>query len=564
MSLTETVDEAFPTLTDAQLDRIRRVAEPIDVAAGAVLIAAGDNDFDWLVIESGSVDVVLTTPGAPDRALFSFGPGQFLGELNMLTGQATNFTMRMAGSGRLLGLSRPRFRRMMAEDTELSDIVLRAFMARREELRTGEGAQSLEIVGNRTSASGLALRNWAARQRLIHAWVDVDSPDGEALLRTLRATACDLPIVVTPSAVLTRATPGILAEHVGLSYRPCAGQTLDLVVVGGGPAGLAAAMYGASEGLKTVLVDAVAVGGQAAASARIENYLGFPSGLAGVDLTNRALIQTEKFGARINTPCAAASLQTGDGQLVITLDDGTEIASQSVILACGAQYRTLPIDRWSDFEGAGIYYAATDLEARQCGDGTVAVVGGANSAGQASLFLAGRCARVHLVVRAGDLGKGMSRYLVDRVLADPRIEVHTSTEVVALDGGTGIEEVTLASHDGGRIAIPCQGLFCFIGAVPATAWLDGVALDEDGFVLTDHDLTDAHLDSAFALLERSPLPFETSVPGVFAAGDVRHGSMKRVAAAVGEGASAVHSVHRAIGAATGRAPSITLAGRRAP
>ncbi len=561
MTTLDAVDEAFPTLTDAQLDRLREIGEPVDAAAGTVLIAAGDNDFDWVVIESGSVDVVLATADQPAHVVLSFGPRQFLGELNMLTGQATNFTMRMAGAGRVLRLSRQRFRRMMAEDTELSDIVLRAFMARREQLRTGEGARSLEIVGNRTSASGLALRNWAARQRLIHAWVDVDTPEGEALLRTLGATACDLPIVVTPSSVLTRATPGILAEHVGLSYRACPGHTLDLVVVGGGPAGLAAAMYGASEGLATVLLDAAAVGGQAAASARIENYLGFPSGLAGAELTNRALIQAEKFGARISTPCAAASLRTGDGQLVITLDDGTEIASQSVILACGARYRTLAIDRWSDFEGAGIYYAATELEARQCGEGTVAVVGGANSAGQASLFLAERTGRVHLVVRAGDLGAGMSRYLVDRVLADPRIEVHTSTEVVALDGGAGIEQVTLARRDGARTPVACQGLFCFIGAVPATAWLDGVALDEDGFVLTDHDLTHERFDGAFDLLERAPLPFETSVPGVFAAGDVRHGSMKRVAAAVGEDASAVHSVHRAIGASTARAPAITLAGR---
>jgi thioredoxin reductase (NADPH) len=355
-------------------------------------------------------------------------------------------------------------------------------------------------------------------------------------------------VVVTAGIVLRHATPGVVAEQLGLAYRPCPGHVLDLLVVGGGPAGLAAAMYGASEGLKTVLVDGVSVGGQAAASSRIENYLGFPSGLTGADLTGRALVQSQKFGARINSPCEARSLHAGDGQLVVTLDDGTEIATHAVIAATGARYRTLGLARWADFEGAGIYYAATELEVRVCEGRPVAVVGGANSAGQAALFLARRAERVRLVVRAADLGAGMSRYLVDRILADPRIEVHTGTEVVELDGGTAMETITLRERSGGtRTAVACHGLFCFIGAEPATAWLDGVARDDHGFLLTDHDLEEQHLDGAFALLGRRPLPYETSIPGVFAAGDARHGSMKRVAAAVGEGASAVHSVHQAIG-----------------
>ncbi|HVS43563.1 MAG TPA: FAD-dependent oxidoreductase [Candidatus Dormibacteraeota bacterium] len=541
-------DVAFPPLTPEQLDRLRALAPAVEADAGDVLVRAGDADYDFILIDAGEVEVVMTAPGAPATVVVRAGPGQFLGELNMLTGQATNFTSRMARSGRLHRIPHARFRRLMAEEPELSDVILRAYMARRETLRTGEAAHSLEILGSRMSAAALSLRNWAARQRLIHTWIDVDTPAGRSLLESLHASVEDLPLAVSPRAVLRRATPGVLAEHLGLSFRSVPGRVYDLVVAGGGPAGLAAAVYGASEGLDTVLLDAVAVGGQAAASSRIENYLGFPSGLSGGELTARALVQATKFGARINSPCAACSLQVGDGHMTLTLNDGTEVATHAVILATGARYRTLDLDRWTDFEGAGIYYAATDLEARNCPGRAVAVVGGANSAGQAALFLAPRFDRVHLVVRGSDLGAGMSQYLVERVVADPRIEVHTGTEVGALHGGASLEEITLLARDGGaRTTVPCCGLFCFIGAEPVTGWLEGVALDEEGFVLTGHDLPGGTTLDAFDLLGRRPLPFETSIPGVFAAGDVRHGSMKRVAAAVGEGASAVHSVHQAIG-----------------
>jgi thioredoxin reductase (NADPH) len=384
---------------------------------------------------------------------------------------------------------------------------------------------------------------------LPHVWIEVENPEGEELLSTLPGARTEhLPLVVTPTGeVLRNATPGMLSDSLGLAYREAPGRHFDLVVVGGGPAGLAAAVYGASEGLDTVVFDKLAAGGQAAASARIENYLGFPSGLAGAELTSLAIVQAEKFGARITSPCKAASLQVIDGQLVVTLDDGTEVPTRSVIVASGADYRSLAIDRWSEFEGAGIHYSATDLEARACSGGQVTVVGGANSAGQASLSLAGRGCKVKLVIRGDDLFADMSSYLADRILADPNIEVRKSTEVVALDGDTFLDAVTLADRESGhQEAVSCQGLFCFIGAVPSTDWLERVKLDEDGFVLTDRDIPEESTD-AFTLLGRQPLPFETSVPGVFAAGDVRHGSMKRVAAAVGEGSSAVRSVHRAIG-----------------
>jgi len=541
-------DPAFPVLTDAQVERMRALAEVQDVTAGQVLYDAGDLTYDFVFIESGEVEIVrAATPGFPESVIVPHGAGRFLGELNMLTGQTVYLTARVSKDGQVRRVSPERFRRFMSEDTELSDVILRAFMARREILLTGDAARSVQLLGSRSSREALALRTWAARQQVPHVWIEVESPEGEELLAALPADVGDLPLAVTPTELLLGVTPGTLSDNLGLAYRAVDGRHFDLVVVGGGPAGLAAAVYGASEGLDTVVFDQLAAGGQAAASARIENYLGFPSGLAGAELASLAIVQAEKFGAQITSPCKAASLRVVDGQLVVTLDDGTKVPTRAVIVSSGAHYRSLGIERWSEFEGAGIHYSATDLEARACSGGDVTVVGGANSAGQAALTLAGRGCHVRLVIRGDDLFADMSRYLADRVLADPNIEVRAATEVVALEGGSFLDAVTLADRmTGTQEQVSCQGLFCFIGAVPSSEWLDGVALDKDGFVLTDRDVPDESTE-AFTLLGRQPLPFETSVPGVFAAGDVRHGSMKRVAAAVGEGASAVSSVHRAIG-----------------
>jgi thioredoxin reductase (NADPH) len=398
------------------------------------------------------------------------------------------------------------------------------------------------------SAPTLALRNWAARLRLPHVWVDAESEEGQTLLRRLNAPVEDLPVVVTPTDVLRRATTGQLAEELGLVYREVPGRVFDLVVVGGGPAGLAAAVYGASEGLDTVLVESTSVGGQAGATTRIENYLGFPRGISGGDLTAKALLQAVKFGAVVNSPCEACSLTTIDGQLVVTLSTGAQVPAHAVVVASGARYRKLPVDRWAEFENAGIYYAATELEARSCSGSDVAVIGGANSAGQAALFMSTKAGLVHLIVRGDDLSKSMSRYLVDRVVSHPRIEVHLSSEVVGLGGGSRLESITVADRvDMSRAELACQGLFCFIGAEPSTGWLDGVERDDDGFVLTGSALPDEAARHVFDLLGRRAFPYETSVPGVFAAGDVRRGSMKRVAAAVGEGSSAVSWVHQAVG-----------------
>jgi thioredoxin reductase (NADPH) len=540
---------ALPPLSERMLERLRAAAEPLEVEAGEFLYRAGDGGYDFFIVDEGKIQIVREEGhGLPEAVVGEMSSGQFLGELNLLTGQVAFLSVRAAIASRVHHMPRSTFRRLMAEDGELSDVILAAFMARREQLRLGPAANTVEILGEEMSAATLALRNWAARLRLPHIWIDAEKPEGHTLLQLLKVPADDLPVVVTPTRVLHQATPGQLAEQLGLVYQEVPGRVFDLVVVGGGPGGLAAAVYGASEGLDTVLIEATSVGGQAGATTRIENYLGFPRGISGSDLIAKALLQAVKFGAVVNSPCEACALKTGDGQLVVTLSTGAEVPAHAVVVASGARYRKLPIDRWAEFEGAGIYYAATDLEARSCSGSDVAVIGGANSAGQAALFLAGKSSQVHLIVRNANLSKSMSRYLVDRVMSHPKIEVHLSSEVVGLGGEGRLESITVADRStANQKEFGCQGLFCFIGAVPSTGWLDGVARDDDGFVLTGSALPEETAGRAFDILGRRPFPFETSVPGVFAAGDVRRGSMKRVAAAVGEGASSVSWVHQVVG-----------------
>jgi thioredoxin reductase (NADPH) len=473
-------------------------------------------------------------------------PGRFIGEMNLLTGQLVYLTARVVEAGEVHRISSTRFRRLMAEDAELSDILLSAFSARRKLLKR-VASRSIEIIGNAESAASLALRTYAARLELPHLWLDADSVTGVALMATAALSADDLPAVVVSGAVLRNATPGILAEQLGLSYRALT-DSVDLTVIGAGPAGLAAAVYGASEGLSTVLLDSVGPGGQAAASSRIENYLGFPNGLSGADLTSRAVVQALKFGAHLYSPCEVVDLNRSGGQLRVQLSDGSEIKTGTVIIATGAQYRALPLDRWGEFVGAGIYYAATELEARACVDQPVTVVGGANSAGQAAIFMAGRGSTVTVVVRGPDLSASMSWYLVERLLAHPAITIETSSEVTQLRGGHALESISITNNRTGESKDQdCNALFCFIGATPATGWLSDVAVEPSGFISTDVRIKAQDLGADWEQIGRTPLPFETSAPNVFAAGDVRHGSMKRVAAATGEGASAVASVHQALG-----------------
>jgi thioredoxin reductase (NADPH) len=345
--------------------------------------------------------------------------------------------------------------------------------------------------------------------------------------------------------VLRHPTPGEFASELGLTYRPIPGRVFDLAVVGVGPSGLAASVYGASEGLDTVSLDAVAPGGQAGSSSRIENYAGFPNGISGGDLAARTAIQAQRLGAWLVSPCEVADFRAEEGFYVLSLADRSEVPCRSVIVATGAAYRRLDIPNLADFEGNGVFYSATDLETRSCSGCDVIVVGGGNSAGQAAIFLSQLGSRVSIVVRRADLASSMSRYLTDRIVADPQIEVLTETQVRGLEGDGHLQKAVLEHTAQGKwVTVPCVALFCFIGAVPATAWLrSAIALDADGFVLTDRSLsTEVLTDPSF--VERDPLPFETSAAGVFAVGDVRSSSMKRVASAVGEGSSAVQSVYQ--------------------
>jgi len=537
-------DPAWTLLDDAQLDELRTFGSERAVAPGDVLYEAGDADFDFFVVLEGEVEIVRPGPDG-EVEIASHPARRFLGELNMLTGQRAFITARVKRSGRVLDIDRSNFARLMQTRPQLSDVIYRAFQARRDILRDGDGADAIRIYGSRFSPEATALRSFANRSRLVAKWIDLeDEPDPGVLLASVGARLKDAPVVVTPNATLHRPTPGEFAQHLGMTYRPTPGSIVDLVVVGSGPAGLAASVYGASEGLNTISLDAVAPGGQAGASSRIDNYFGFDEGVSGEELTQHAANQAQRLGAHLNAPCEVAGLRLEPGFHVIVLADRSEIPCRAVIVASGARYRRLDVQDLERFEGAGVYYAATELEARICGGSPVVVVGGGNSAGQAAIFLAQQECRVTLVIRRDSLEPTMSQYLIGRINADDAIEVRAQTEVRALDGDGHLSHVTLEhTPSTDRETFASAGLFCFIGAEPATGWLDGcVRLDRSGFVLTDRSLPEEVLAGA-AYASRAPLPFETSLPGVFAVGDVRAGSIKRVAAAVGEGSSVVRQVH---------------------
>ena len=523
-----------PVLDSSALAQLATFGEERATASGDLLFQAGDQDYDFIVVLSGAVEIVRPANDS-ETVIGTFGAGQFLGELNLLTGQRAGLTARVTQPGRVIRIRNSEFRRLMNSRPDLSDQIFPALANRRESLRAGDGAQAIRIVGSRYSPEAMALRSFAARSHLAYVWIDLDeSSDPDVLLANLGLHPRDPPAVLTSTAVLRHTTPGELAQNLGLTFRPVPGSVFDLVVVGTGPAGLAAAVYGASEGLDTVSIDALSAGGQAGSSSRIENYVGFPDGVSGEELAARAAIQAQRLGARLNSPCEAVGLRTEQGYHVVALADGSEIATHAVIIASGARYRRLAVEDVRKFEGAGVYYAATDLEARICAGDDVLVVGGANSAGQAAIYLAQQGSKVSIAVRRADLSHSMSRYLVERIEANPRIAVLASTEVRALAGETHLESATVEhTPTGERRELRCAGLFCFIGADPATDWLNGnVTLDADGFVLTAGSFGDP---GSAPPQGRDPLPFETSTSGVFAVGDVRHGSLKRVAAAVGEG-----------------------------
>lgn len=531
-----------PDISDVHWRRLVAAAVPQDVEVGDYVFRTGDAGYDLIFVESGEIEIVRDAlRWIGEAVITTVGPGRFAGELGILNGQSAFLSARVTKAGRVHRLSRAALREIMSEDDELCDLILHALWARRESLRTGPAAMTLKFVGTTTSNDFLSLRRFAERLDLVHKAVAL-APSDLDTLDVHEVAAEDLPVAYVQGEPIPRATPGLVADRLGLSYQAESDEIVDLVVVGGGPAGLAAAIYGASEGLSTVLLDAVAPGGQAASTSRIENFLGFPFGVSGGDLIGQAVLQALKFGVRVYAPCEAVELtQVGTDLLDVTLSDGRIIRARSAIVTSGAAYRRLALDRWEDFERSGVYYAATPLELRQVQNKPVVVVGGANSAGQAALYLAAHGSPVHLVIRGTDLRTRMSSYLADRLADDPRVRVHTASQVTALDGDGTLESVTIDSAG----AVDARGLFCFIGADPATSWLPAIDRDTDGFIRTGADVAVQSI-AQWRNLGREPFPFETSAPRVFAAGDVRRGSMKRVAAAVGEGSSAVASVHRAL------------------
>jgi thioredoxin reductase (NADPH) len=531
-----------PVLDAAQLEVLRRYGSEHDMAAGDVLFADGDVTYDLIVVLAGEARIVERRGQPGETVIANYGRSQFLGEIGLLTGQRAYLSAVASTAGRVLRVPAELVRVIMAQEPGLSELILRTFLLRHSIL-TGRGA-GLTLVGSRFDARTRGLLEVMARNRLASKWLELEgSPDAEALLRELAVPVSDLPIVVVPGGPLLR-NPGRreLLGALGLSGQ---GDTdppgvCDLLVVGAGPGGLAAAVYGASEGMATVLAEDTALGGQAGTSSRIENLLGFPAGLSGEELAARATLQAQKFGVRIKQAARAVSLSSAAGVHQIGFDDGDVVAAKSVIIATGARYNRLPLDRLAEFEGVGVYYAATQMEAQACRADPVAIVGGGNSAGQAAMFLSRSSAHVHVIIRGQTLETSMSRYLIDQIERNPRITVMPRTQVTALLGEDQLEGLELLDTSRPQTSVlAVRALFVFIGAQPSTGWLAGqLAEDTRGFLLTGSTIPPAQLDDP----DRMPLFLETSRPGVFAVGDVRSGSVKRAATAIGEGSMAVRLV----------------------
>ena len=531
---------AFPKLTDAELGELQAFATLSTYQGGETLFEAGERDFRFFVIKSGEVEITERSSGHR-KTVTVHEPGEFTGDVDMLTGNPSLVSATAKGDVEVLEVSAEDLRRIVSEVPKLSDTLLQAFLARREHLEASDFV-GLRVVGSSYSQDAFRLRDFLAKNRVPYTWLDVEREGGYAeLLARFGVGEEETPVVTFgDDAVLKNPSNRELAEKIGLTHTP--NDTLfDLAVIGAGPAGLAAAVYGASEGLKTVVLERHAPGGQAGHSSRIENYLGFPTGLSGEELADRATLQARKFGAQLSTPAQVTRLAVDSSYLVLHLDNDTHLTAKTVLIATGADYRKLDVPGRERFDGAGVYYAATTTEAQLCAESEVVVVGGGNSAGQAAVFLSEYASRVHLLLRGGDLREKMSSYLATRIEKSRKIEVHLHTEITKMSGEAGFEAVDLVNNQTDeRITLETSGVFTFIGAVPRTDWLPiDIETDDKGFVKTGPEL-------ATKLNGRAPYLLETSVPGVFAAGDVRLGSVKRVASAVGEGSMAVQFVHQVL------------------
>jgi thioredoxin reductase (NADPH) len=542
----------FPKLTAQQIARLELHGRRIRTTAGQVLSEAGEGHRDLYVVLSGSLEIVR--PGMQgDVPITVEVPGDFTGEMSTLRGLGGFTRVRVAEAGEILAISESQLRTIVQTDSEIMEIFMRAFILRRMGLIAAEQGGDVILVGSTFSPGTLRLQQFLTRNTYPFVLKDIDTDeDAKTCLARFNLGSGDLPVVVCRGhVVLKNPSNAEVAACLGMNPQFDAAKIRDVVIIGAGPSGLAAAVYAASEGLDVLVIETVAPGGQAGSSSKIENYLGFPTGISGLALAGRALVQAQKFGAEVAIATSALRLICDQAPFRIALSDGDEVRSRTVIIASGAEYRKLALHNLTDYLGVGVYYAATAVEKKLCGEDAVIVVGGGNSAGQASVFMANNGRRVHLVVRAGGLAASMSRYLIRRIEDSPNITLHVNTEITALEGKGRLEKVTWRTGANGKPEThDIKHVFLMTGAVPNTEWLQGcVALDDKGFVRTGPDLHVANLNTQSGApdgwpLTRPPLHLETTIPGIFAVGDVRCGSAKRVAAAVGEGSVCVQLIHR--------------------
>ncbi len=542
------IEKIFPKLTPAQIDRIASHGHIRSVQSGEVLIEQGDTSVPFFVVITGEVEIVRPF-GARETLVTVHGSGEFTGEVNMLSGRRSLVRARATKPGNVIELDHQQILALVQTDAELSDILMRAFILRRVEL-IAAGVGDIVLIGSTNSASTLRIKEFLMRNGHPYSYVDLEhDPDVQNLLDSFQISASEIPVLICRGQVVLRNPVNQqIADCLGFNESIDQIQIRDLVVIGAGPSGLAAAVYGASEGLDVMVLETSSPGGQAGSSSRIENYLGFPTGITGQELASRAYLQAQKFGAHMLI-AKATRLICDRKPYIIELENGARISTRTVVIATGVQYRKLPVENLSRFEGAGIYYGATFVEAQLCGGEEVIVVGGGNSAGQAAVFLAQTAKRVYMLVRSSSLAASMSRYLIRRIENSTTIILQPQTEIVAVEGrGNHLESVYWRNGRTGQTEKhEISHVFIMTGADPNTHWLDGcVTLDAKGFIKTCPDLLPENLSASGWPLTRQPYLLETSLPGVFAVGDVRGGSIKRVASAVGEGSIAISLVHKVL------------------
>jgi len=541
-------EEIFPRLTQAQIARIASHGRVRQVEQGEVLFEAGDRSIPFFLVVNGQVEIVRLS-GTTESVVAVHSSGHFTGEVSMLFGRRALARARVREPGELIEMDRAHLLSLVQTDAELSEILLRAFILRRVEL-IAQGLGDVVVVGSSHCAGTLRVKEFLSRNGHPYSYIDLDrDPDTQELLDRFHVAPEDVPVLICRGDVVLRnPTNQQIADCLGFNDSIDQTHIRDLVVVGAGPSGLAAAVYAASEGLDVLVLESGAPGGQAASSSRIENYLGFPTGISGQDLAARAYTQAQKFGAEVVIARGAARLTCDRRPYAVETDDGPRVPARAVIIATGAEYRKPSIENLGQFEGAGVYYGATFIEAQVCAGEEVVVVGGGNSAGQAAVFLAQTARHVHMLVRAVGLADSMSRYLIRRIEDNSKIDLRTESEIVALEGNTHLSRVSWRCDRAGTIETrDIEHVFVMTGAAPSTGWLDGcVALDGKGFIKTGPDLSREDLATAEWPLPRAPHLLETSLPGVFAVGDVRSSNVKRVASAVGEGSIAISFVHRVL------------------